>query len=252
MEKCEEGLSVKIYVAAHQLSVLPSGTDKDIYDILQVGAEGRTYFSDIRDNQGENISPQNVLYNELTGLYWIWKNCREDIVGLCHYRRFFVSGWGKVKNLLAGKNVGYIGKDYICSQLKKYDAIVHNISIALPSVEKHYCKYNSPVCYLCLKEVIAEIYPDYADAFECVMNGRKIHFLNMIIARREVVSRYAEWLFGILFETEKRIAAHIGKVPDREMGMLGERLMDVWLLKERIRTKECFSVNTEKKTWKMW
>lgn len=252
MEKCEEGLSVKIYVAAHQPSELPSGTDKGIYDILQVGAEGKDCFSDIRDNQGENISDKNVLYNELTGLYWIWKNCREDIVGLCHYRRFFVSGWGKVKNLLAGKNEGYIGKDDIYSYLSKYDAIVHNLSIAFPNVKKHYCKYNSPIGYRCLREVIAEIAPDYVDSFDRVMNGRKIHFLNMIIARRELLSRYAEWLFNILFETEKRIAAHIGKVPDREMGMLGERLMDVWLLKEGIRIKECFSINTEKKTWKMW
>lgn len=252
MKRYESGLSVKIYVAAHQPSALPLGTDKDIYDILQVGAEGKVYFSNIRDNLGENISEKNVLYNELTGLYWIWKNSKEDIVGLCHYRRFFVDGWGKAINLLVGKNKGYTGRNYIYYQLSKYDAIVHNLSIALPSVKKHYCKCNSPIGYLCLQEAIAEISPDYLDSFERVMNGSKIHFLNMIIARRELVSRYAEWLFDILFETEKRIAFHIGKVPDREMGMLGERLMDVWLLKEGIRVKECFSINTEKKTWKIW
>lgn len=252
MGKYEDTPSVKIYVAAHRPCALPPKIDRDIYEILQVGAEGNAYFSDVRDNLGENISERNDLYNELTGLYWIWKNGREDIVGICHYRRFFVNGWGKAINLFMGKNEGYIGKKYICSKLSKYDAIVHNLSMVFPSVEKQYCKYNNQRCFFCLKEVIAEIYPDYMEAFECIMQGTKIHFLNMIIARRELVSRYAKWLFDILFETEKRIADQIGRAPGREMGMLAERLMDVWMLKEGVRMKECLAINTEKKTWKMW
>lgn len=252
MGRCEDGLSVKIYVAAHQPCVLPPGVDSDIYEILQVGAEENAYFSDVRDNLGENISERNNLYNELTGLYWIWKNCKEDVVGICHYRRFFINGWGKAINLFAGKNEGYIGKNYIRNELNKYDAIVHNLSMAFPSVEKQYCKYNDQRCFSCLKEVIAEMYPDYMDAFECIMHGTKIHFLNMIIARRELVTRYAKWLFDILFETEKRIADHIGRVPDREMGMLGERLMDVWLLKNNITVVSCFSINTERVDWRFW
>lgn len=252
MRRCEDDLSVKIYVAAHQPCVLPPKVDRDIYEILQVGAEEKAYFSDVRDNIGENISERNSLYNELTGLYWIWKNCREDVVGICHYRRFFVNRWGKAINLFAGKNEGYIGKNYICDKLNKYDAIVHNLSMVFPSVEKQYCKYNDQRCFFCLKEVIAEMYPDYMDAFECIMHGTKIHFLNMMIARRELVSRYAEWLFDILFETEKRIADHIGRVPDREMGMLGERLMDVWLLKNNITAISCFSINTERVDWRFW
>lgn len=252
MGKCEDAPSVKIYAAAHRPCALPPEIDRNIYEILQVGAEGNAYFSECRDNLGENISERNDLYNELTGLYWIWKNGKEDIVGLCHYRRFFVHGWGKAVNLLAGKNGGYIGKDYICNTLDRYDAIVHNVSMAFPSVEKHYCGHGSPDYFACLKEAAAKTHPDNMDAFEQIMRGTKIHFLNMIIARRELISGYAEWLFDILFETERRIADRYGRAPDREMGMLGERLMDVWLLKEGVRVKECLAINTEKKTWKMW
>lgn len=251
-EEYKDDLSVKIYAAAHQPCQLPPQADGDIYKILQVGAAGKAYFSDSRDNLGENISELNHLYNELTGLYWIWKNCEEDVLGLCHYRRFFVNGWGKMVNLLMKRNEGYIGKNYICNTLNRYGAIVHNLSMALPSVERQYCKHNSPKCFFCLKEAIVEMHPDYMDAFERVMNGSKIHFLNMIIAKRELISKYAEWLFDLLFETEKKITCRFGSVPDREMGMLGERLMDVWLLKNNIAVKSCFSINIERIDWKIW
>lgn len=61
------------------------------YFKLFVGAKNKEinlkgYF---RDDVGENISSKNSSYCELTGLYWLWKNCKDDYIGLCHYRRFF-------------------------------------------------------------------------------------------------------------------------------------------------------------------
>ncbi len=41
------------------------------------------------DNTGDNISDQNHIYSELTGLYWAWKNLDASYIGLVHYRRYF-------------------------------------------------------------------------------------------------------------------------------------------------------------------
>ena len=44
-----------------------------------------------KDNAYDNISELNPLLNEMTAVYWFWKNYKPlpDYVGFNHYRRFF-------------------------------------------------------------------------------------------------------------------------------------------------------------------
>ena len=58
--------------------------------------------------QKDNINELNPYLNEATGLYDIWKNKSEEIIGLCHYRRFF---WYN-NNILSLKDSKEILKDY--------------------------------------------------------------------------------------------------------------------------------------------
>ena len=72
-------------------------------------------FGYFRDDSGDNISNLNKYYAELTGEYWVWKNSKADIIGFCHYRRYFA------KNFLLTKK---IDKNDIIKILEDYDIIM--------------------------------------------------------------------------------------------------------------------------------
>ena len=66
-------------VAAHKQFPMPK---KDGYMPVLVGAV-RNYRPEInyqRDDDGENISVKNPNYNELTAVYWAWKNLKDVII----------------------------------------------------------------------------------------------------------------------------------------------------------------------------
>ncbi|GAX03826.1 glycosyltransferase [Secundilactobacillus pentosiphilus] len=45
-----------------------------------------------RDDEGENISSKNPFFNELTAIYWAWKNLNDaEYIGLVQYRRVFIN-----------------------------------------------------------------------------------------------------------------------------------------------------------------
>lgn len=63
-----------------------------LYVPLHVGRACGEDFGYQGDDTGEQISALNCYYSELTGFYWIWKNCHDvDYVGTCHYRRYLIN-----------------------------------------------------------------------------------------------------------------------------------------------------------------
>lgn len=81
--------NVKILVCCHKHDItpkqepyLPIHAGKALHPELDLGITG--------DDTGDNISLKNPNYCELTAMYWAWKNLKDvDIIGLCHYRRYF-------------------------------------------------------------------------------------------------------------------------------------------------------------------
>ena len=110
----KENNKIEIYIAAHKKFNEPE--DK-LYIPLHVGSEGKDDLGYKKDSTGDNISKKNPNYCELTGIYWIWKNSKADIVGLVHYRRYFY------KTVVSNKNK-LLDKEDIEKLLSKYDIIV--------------------------------------------------------------------------------------------------------------------------------
>lgn len=184
-------MNTEIWVITHKkYNEIPD----DLYKTIHVGRAISSDLGYTGDDTGDNISFKNRNYCELTGMYWLWKNHQCDIIGTCHYRRFFL------------ENERFLTKEYIEETLKSYDIIVPQCNMVKEeSLKKQYyhmhCKEDWDIC----RQVISEKYPDYVNAFDWMQNSKVINFCNMMIARKSVYDLYCEWLFDVLFEVEKRI-----------------------------------------------
>lgn len=227
-------MNVKVIVAAHKKYAMPVDP---MYMPLQVGSALHEDIGYTRDDNGDNISAKNPYFCELTGLYWAWKNLDADAVGLAHYRRHFGK---KADSLLTGKEASAL--------LEKYEAI-------LPKKRQYYIEnlYSHYANTLQIKplditgEIIKEQYPTYYPAFEQLKKRTGAHMFNMLIMRKDVLDRYCEWLFAILFELEKRVPTDgMDSFHARFFGRVSELLLDVWIETEGIRYTEYPFVYTEK------
>lgn len=228
-------MDTRIYIMTHKkFDIL----EKAGYYPLQVGREGRASLGYLCDNEGENISIKNPSYCELTGLYWMWKNVRCDIAGLCHYRRYFVkheegqNGWQLEEELL--------DCEYIERCLKHYDLIVPDSGMSREgNVRRHYqARHYIEDLEIC-GEVLREKYPMDYPAFEWSLSTNLISLGNMVIAPKAILDEYCEWLFDILFEAEARIdIRNYDDYQKRVFGFLSERLFRVWMLNQSLRIRE--------------
>ena len=222
-------MNIQIYVISHLLEDIEKTRNDSIYTPLFVGRNGKDNFGYCSDDSGDNISSRNPYFCELTGLYWIWKQSTADIIGLCHYRRYFVNE----KNEL-------LDKDEIESILEDYDLIIPNFgSSLLGSVyndydNEHYGK-DLDLCH----DIISKLSPEYLDSYDKVIHGNKLCHYNMFIAKKEIINDYCNWVFPILFELEKIIdAKDYDDYRKRVYGFLTERLFNVWFTHKNLKVKE--------------
>lgn len=211
-------MDTRIYVMTHKKTAeIPN----PIYIPMQVGKSGKESFGYLGDDTGDNISEKNASYCELTGIYWLWKNINCDIIGICHYRRFF------------SRDEKLLDKAYIEKTIQKYPIIIPNSScVKESSVYEQYAKiHNSTKDLDICRKVLEEKYPEYLQAFDFSVRTVLISPGNMWITAKSVFDRYCAWLFDILFEAEKQIdISGYDDYQKRVMGFLSERLFRAWLL----------------------
>lgn len=236
-------MDLKVLVATHKKYWMPEDA---CYLPLHVGREGKNDLGYVSDNTGDNISNKNANYCELTGLYWAWKNLNCEYIGLCHYRRYFAK-----KEKVRDKKERIMGAHDYESLLEKYDVILPTKrNYYIETVRSQYEHAHVKSDLDTVKQVIDELYPDYSNAFEVVMNRRRLHILNIFVMKKSLFDEYCKWLFTILFEVEKRVDISSYSVYEaRIFGFLSERLFNVWLEKQQLNCKEVPVVFLEKQNW---
>lgn len=223
------------------------------YEHIWAGKNGANFTTPLTgDDTSENISDKNKYYSELTGIYWFWKNHEADVVGTCHYRRFYTAQpiplIHQLKRLLyypAGLHRKRTGLIYCTNSLfwekrilqaeeieellSHYDAVLPQARTLKYTVEKHFSRYHQLSDLMLLQDIIAEKHPEYADSFLNMLHQKKLYANNMFILKRNNFEQLAEWLFDILFEFERRVdLSTYTNYQERLFGFLSERLITTW------------------------
>ncbi len=210
------------------------------YKTIQVGAYKGHISADCFDDWGDNISAKNANYCELTGLYWLWKNTKDSYIGISHYRRYFTHDIN-ARNALSSSEVETL--------LQKYDIILPFHAKYNKTIEDDYCEISGKKEDLIkVGEIIKNKYPDYYDDYELYLRGNKGTLYNMMITSKDNYDKYCSWLFDILFELEKNVdLEQYNDYQKRIYGFLAERLLNVWVIHNHMKTCEIGIIPTEEK-----
>ena len=236
-------MEINILVATHKKYKMPKYKS---YLPIHVGKEGKEKIGFKGDNTGKNISEKNPYFCELTGLYWAWKNLKSDYIGLAHYRRHFK---GKTKSKDRFECV--LSDSEIKELLKENDIILpKKRNYYIETLYSHYDHTMHVEPLDITGEIIKEKYPKYYKEFELLKKRKTAHMFNMFIMKKEIMDKYCEWLFDILFELEKKVDnTKYDSFHARFYGRVSELLLDVWLNTNGYKYKEVPVLNMEKVNW---
>ncbi len=253
-------MNIEVYVITHKKYNFPK---EQVYIPIIAGAKRYSISefdsSYLRDDSGDNISEKHDLYSEFTVNYWIWKNSEADVVGINHYRRYFIrGGWlsylycictpfrsGIMQFVLRRSDIeGIFSHGYDCILPRKNRSAHGN-------VKEKFERYHNPELLEIISKIIKDVYPEYLTTYEKVMKSCSSWQKCICIMTRGLFLEYSEWLFAILGEIENSGI----DIRERELAMVGERLINVFVEKKMserlIRVKEMFWINTEYPIYKV-
>lgn len=238
-------MNIKILVAAHKNYVMPQ--DQNLYLPIFVGKDlhpdvNHTFQG---DNTGDNISVKNAHYNELTAIYWAWRNLDADAIGLVHYRRYL--SLHKQKDLTS-----VLDQTQAEALLQEHDIILpKKRNYYIESNYSHYIHAHHAEPLDLTRKIIEQDYSMYLNAFDEVMQRKSAHMFNMFIMKQQPFDEYCQWLFDILAKVEQNLdISDYNQYEARVYGFISERLLDVWLaVNEQYRTTEVNFVYMEKQNW---
>lgn len=238
-----------IYLITHKIFNDKLFNNLNQYAILHVGLNSSYKDNYLKDTNGESISNKNQTFCELTGIYWIWKNHKdtEDIIGINHYRRYFASKKNFIIHEIFNLPVKPINYCIIEKILKDYDIIIPRYKNIKCTIKEFYDDSHDINDLMMTRQIIRNMFPDYLNAFDYTMNERRFIYGNMMICKSELFDCYCKWLFEILFTLEKNI--DISKYSDnyqkRVFGFISERLLQVWINKNKLKEYEMQVINTD-------
>jgi len=259
----------KVLVVYHRQSMVVSD---DVYTPILAGAavtskkskDGKLFLESgfleemrCRDDDGVNVSELNRSINEMSVVYWAWKNYtalgNPDRIGLAHYRRFFVSDetlplpqhrwFPKAEMYLyndekkfrpAISSVALLeqlkGNDVLCSY--RYAAADAGFSGKIDSCRDRFVQLMGGAkgdLYDEMEKLVLEARPDLREEIDHMRSFTDHYVCNMFVMPRDEFFRYCEFVFPILFKLVEMNKAESDVQLMRAPGFLSEFLTSLYL-----------------------
>lgn len=273
----DDNMNVKILIAYHKQSELiksekyvPIQVGREIS--LQANKDGKIsknehnwlFHNLIGDNTGDNISKLNRYFNEMTAIYWGWKNQADlenpEYLGLMHYRRHFIFNQDiKIPEFTWLKNSNVYSYEYIDGKYKKevldeqslenllsqYDILCSKAYDANNLNDGHYyrnCrerfievarvdgKWYDKMC-----DIVFNDYSEYANELIYLNKHPKHYLCNMFVMRKDLYNKYCEFIFDVLFRLYEEFKLEkVDLWQARAIGFLAEFLTSIFISTYRI------------------
>jgi hypothetical protein len=230
-----------VYVACHINGKRPT---VDYLRPLQTGAILKEHWGGfLRDDTNENISAKNRHYGEHTGLYWVWKNSRADIIGWCHYRRYFspieFPSNVPIVTLPTEEAQRILNLD---QQGQLFDRALDYCDIILPrpfelgrSIADQYKYYHRAEDWQKMLQCLAELYSDEVDGASRFFESRtSIHACCMFVMGKQRFHDFCGWIFPLLLHIETLITPADDEYQGRVISYLAERLFNWWVFSRNL------------------
>ena len=164
------------------------------------------------------INNLNPYLSELTGLYDIWKNTKDEIVGLEHYRRKFNISEEEAKEILKDYDIILV-EDYITPECL-LDSLKYQFRNDLEDFMKWY-------------KIVENTLPIKEYMRSNVFNPKL-----MFITKRETLNDYCEWLFNWLLPITENFVKYTHK-DNRLLGYIVERLLTYYCKENGLKIYKC-------------
>jgi hypothetical protein len=180
-------------------------------------------------HEGENIDFLNPWYCELTGLYYLWKHVKDDIVGLEHYRTYF---W---------KDRRPIDKQEILNRLKDNDIICGGYSYPAWGMNFPFQKFNKHLNGIIniVFDAIGKYDKGLEEYFRNFLNKQSLYPCNMFICKKEIIDKWCNFIFPLLVDIEKVSPIGPGTNTLRREGYITEFLFGAWLEYNGYKVSHC-------------
>lgn len=219
--------------------------DKYVIPIQAGSSKVDTDKIEVKDNSIDNISYKNEIYNELTAIYSIWKDVslQDNLIGICHYRRYFVKAnpleFIFLRFLRKIKGFKNIKRKIYSNVLSRTSSFLQresqNVDVILPrklyfslTLQQHYNHYHSSVHYDAMMMVIEKNFPYLYDTATHCSKLSSGYFFNMSIMKQCFFNDYCNELFKFtnLVEAEIQKNTNVDKL--RYIGYLSERFSNFY------------------------